>query len=103
MYRCLTSPQARCLRGGKDLHPREYLTTLTTRRGQAIPMVDTDRLGRLLAEGCTLVVDSLNHLDPILDVTCRALQWWSGELVQVNAYLTTGNTQGFDCTSTTMA
>jgi hypothetical protein len=30
-----------------------------------------------------------------MEVACRALQWWSRELVQVNTYLTTGNTAGF--------
>lgn len=93
--RALGRPQVRCLQQGAELHPSAYLTTTTTRRGQAISMVDLERLGELLRDGCTLVVDAVNTLDPVLEVACRALQWWSGELVQVNAYLTTGQAAGF--------
>jgi Cupin superfamily protein len=32
--------------------------------------------------------------DPTLEVACRALQWWSGEVVHANAYLTTHATFG---------
>jgi hypothetical protein len=31
-----------------------------------------------------------------MEVACRALQWWTRELVQVNVYLTTGAAAGFD-------
>ncbi|MGW4369288.1 JmjC domain-containing protein [Nocardia takedensis] len=30
-----------------------------------------------------------------MEIACRALQWWSRELVQVNTYLTTGDAAGF--------
>lgn len=96
MRRSLSPPQFRCLQGGQDLHPREYMTAMHTRRGQAIPMVDMDRFGRLVAEGVTTVLDSTNTFDPTLEIACRALQWWSGELVKVNTYLTTKDTAGFD-------
>jgi JmjC domain len=95
MRRSLAPPQIRCLQNGSDLHPREYITTATTRRGQAIPMVDTRRLGRLLRNGCTLVLDAADTFDPTMEVACRALQWWARELVQVNVYLTTGEAAGF--------
>ncbi|MGH3830643.1 MAG: JmjC domain-containing protein [Pseudonocardiaceae bacterium] len=95
MWRSLSPPQVRCVRNGTDLHPRDYIAETTSRRGQAIPMVDMHRLGYLLESGCTLVVDAINRWDATMDVACRALQWWARERVQVNTYLTTQDTSGF--------
>nr|WP_322767250.1 cupin domain-containing protein [Frankia sp. Cr1] len=58
-------------------------------------MVNMERLGNLIRSGCTLVLDALNQFDPTMEIACRALQWWSHEAVQVNAYLTTQETVGF--------
>ncbi|WIX76037.1 cupin domain-containing protein [Amycolatopsis carbonis] len=96
MRRSLSPPQFRCLQAGHELHPREYIATTRTRRGQAIPMVDMDRLGRLIESGATVVLDTTDTFDPTMEVACRALQWWAGELVQVNTYLTTKDAAGFD-------
>lgn len=60
-----------------------------------IPMIDMRRLAQHLKSGCTLVLDAVNHLDPTLEVACRAFQWWSRVPVQVNVYLTTGDASGF--------
>lgn len=60
-----------------------------------MPLVDMQALGQLLRHGCTIVLDAMNVFDPIMEVACRALQWWSHELVQVNCYLTTGSAAGF--------
>lgn len=95
MRRSLASPQLRCFRNGTELHPNDYLTVVTTRREQNFQMADMRRLGRLLQSGCTLVLDMVGAFEPSMEVTCRALQWWSRELVQVNAYLTTQDTSGF--------
>lgn len=54
-----------------------------------------DRIAALAAAGFTLVLDGLDTYDPTMEVACRALQWWSRELVSVNAYLTTGRADGF--------
>lgn len=95
MRRSLTEARIRCLQNGADVHPQAYITTQAIRRAGAIPMVEMERLGQLLREGCTLVLDGVNVYDPTLEVACRALQWWSHELVQVNIYLTTGDAAGF--------
>src|SRR5262245_16674358 len=94
MRRSLAPHRLQILVGGEFLHPHHYLTTATARRGHT-PMADMRRLGELLRSGCTLVVDELNTYDPTMEVACRALQWWSHELVQVNTYLTTGDAAGF--------
>ncbi|GCD99895.1 JmjC domain-containing protein [Embleya hyalina] len=95
MRRSLSNPQVRLFREGNELHPREYLSPVTTRRGQNISMVNMRRLGNLLDSGATLVLDGGNAFDATLEVACRAMQWWAHERVQVNIYTTTGDTAGF--------
>lgn len=58
-------------------------------------MLDPAAVTDLLDAGVTLVLDGLETFDPILEVATRALRWWSGELVQTNAYLTTRSAGGF--------
>lgn len=94
MRRSLAPHRLQCLVDGEFLHPQRYLTTSTARRGQ-VSMANMLRIGQLLKSGCTLVVDEINTYDPAMEVACRALQWWAHELVQVNAYLTTGEAAGF--------
>ncbi len=96
MRRSLTTYGLRCLVDGVDLNPRDYLGLSPARRGQSVPMADMQRIGRLLQSGCTLILDMAHLYDSILEVACRALQWWTHELVQVNLYLTTGQAAGFD-------
>jgi hypothetical protein len=91
-----TPPQLRCFRDGAELHPNAYQGTVRTRRGAVRAATDMERLGELLRSGCTLVLDAVDSVDPTMEVACRALQWWARELVQVNAYLTTQGTAGFD-------
>lgn len=96
MRRSLAPPQFRCFQNGQEVHPDAFSAMTTTRRGQPIPMVDMDGLGQLIQEGVTAVLDSTDAFDPTLEVACRALQWWTGELVKVNSYLTTRDASGFD-------
>lgn len=95
MRRGLNTPQFRVFQDGSELHPNRYFHDAVTRRGQAIRMADMRRLRDLMRAGCTLVLDEVDFFDPTLEATCRALQWWSRELVQVNAYLTTQEASGF--------
>ncbi|MEU2855120.1 cupin domain-containing protein [Streptomyces syringium] len=95
MRRSVTTPQFRIFQSGAELHPGRYIRPSVTRRGQAIPMADMRRVGELMREGCTMVLDEVDFFDPTMEITCRALQWWARELVQVNAYLTTQDASGF--------
>ncbi|MBP0455892.1 JmjC domain-containing protein [Streptomyces montanisoli] len=95
MRRSLNRPQFRCFQEGEEVHPAVYCTDNVSPRGQSIPMVDMRSLGRLLEKGATLILDQLNVFDATMEVACRALQWWSHERVQVNAYLTTNDAEGF--------
>ncbi|OLT11063.1 cupin [Pseudonocardia sp. CNS-139] len=93
--RSLHYPQLRCLQGGGDLHPRDYLSVTTSSRGHRISMADMPNIGRLLRTGCTLVLDDLGPLDATMEVACRALSWWAGEIARVNVYLTTQDAGGW--------
>ncbi|OHV48023.1 cupin [Pseudofrankia sp. BMG5.36] len=93
--RRLEPPQLRLFQDGRELHPNAFLRPQVNRRGQTLRMVDTPALENLLDTGVTLVLDAAEIFDPALEVATRALRWWSHEVVQVNAYLTTRSTGGF--------
>jgi len=58
-------------------------------------MVDAAAVENLLDAGVTVVLDAVEIFDAALEIATRALRWWSHEVVQVNAYLTTRSTGGF--------
>ncbi|MER5869333.1 cupin domain-containing protein [Streptomyces sp. NPDC002044] len=93
--RHLANPQLRCYAGGDEVHPSLFLSTNVNRRRQAVSQADMAALGRILAGGGTVVLDHVDFFDPTLEVACRALGWWSGELTSANAYLAVGDTDGF--------
>ncbi|MFJ9609283.1 JmjC domain-containing protein [Kitasatospora sp. NPDC101176] len=95
MRRSLNRPQFRAFQKGEEVHPAVYFTDTVSPRGQSVPMANMHRLGDLLRDGATLIMDQVNVFDPTMEVTCRALQWWARERVQVNAYLTTNSAAGF--------
>lgn len=93
--RHLSNPQLRCYSEGQEIHPSGYLSTALNRRRQAVQQADMAALGAILNNDGTIVLDSVDAFDPTLEVACRALGWWSGELVSVNCYLAVGDTPGF--------
>lgn len=95
MRRHLENPQIRMYSEGQVLHPAGFLTNFVSRRRQASRRADMAAVGRILNEGGTLILDTINMFDPTLEVVCRALGWWTGETVSVNAYLAVGDTAGF--------
>lgn len=95
MRRGLDAPQLRVFQDGAEIHPARFLDDSVNRRGQGVRIANMGRLARLLDSGCTVVLDQVDFFDPTMETACRALQWWSHEVVQVNTYLTTQATQGF--------
>ncbi|MEU6254325.1 cupin domain-containing protein [Streptomyces sp. NPDC047043] len=93
--RHLANPQLRCYAEGDEVHPSTFLSTAVNRRRQAVQQADMAALGRILNGGGTVVLDHVDFFDPTLEVACRALGWWSGELASANAYLAVGDTDGF--------
>ncbi|MBC9724009.1 JmjC domain-containing protein [Streptomyces sp. TRM68367] len=95
-HRQLANPQLRCYAEGDEVHPSLFLSTNVNRRRQAVSQADMAALGRILNGGGTVVLDHVDSFDPTLEVACRALGWWSGELTSANAYLAAGDTDGFN-------
>jgi len=95
-HRQLANPQLRCYAEGDEVHPSLFLSTNVNRRRQAVSQADMAALGRILNGGGTVVLDHVDSFDPTLEVACRALGWWSGELTSANAYLAVGDTDGFN-------
>ncbi|MFE7269417.1 JmjC domain-containing protein [Streptomyces sp. NPDC057623] len=95
-HRHLANPQLRCYAEGDEVHPSLFLSTNVNRRRQAVSQADMAALGRILNGGGTVVLDHVDFFDPTLEVACRALGWWSGELTSANAYLAVGDTDGFN-------
>lgn len=93
--RHLSNPQLRCYADGDEVHPSTFLSTAVNRRRQAVNQADMAALGRVLNGGGTVVLDHVDFFDPTLEIACRALGWWSGELASANAYLAVGDTDGF--------
>lgn len=93
--RHLANPQLRCYAAGDEIHPTAFLSTNVNRRRQAVSQADMAALGRILNNGGTVVLDHADFFDSTLEVACRALGWWSGELASANAYLAVGETDGF--------
>ncbi|MBT2363892.1 cupin [Streptomyces sp. ISL-10] len=93
--RHLANPQLRCYAEGEEVHPSTFLSTNVNRRRQAVSQADMAALGRILNDGGTVVLDHVDFFDATLEVACRALGWWSGELTSANAYLAVGDTDGF--------
>jgi Cupin superfamily protein len=89
----LDSQRLRFLKNGVELHPNEYLSR--TDEGGQTRFLDLERVSEHLDAGCTIVLDRLETMDPGLEEACRSLQWCLGAQVEVNAYLTTGQTFGF--------
>jgi hypothetical protein len=94
--RHLANPQLRMYAEGEELHPSRYLTEVVNRRRQAVKQADMAAVGVALNNGGTLVLDSVDTFDRTIQAACRALGWWSGELVSANMYLAVGDTAGFD-------
>jgi hypothetical protein len=95
MRRHLSNPQFRMYANGEELHPSAYLNEVVNRRRQAVRQADMAAVGRHLNGGASIVLDSVDTFDPTIQVACRALGWWSGELASANLYLAVGDTPGF--------
>jgi len=93
--RFVEPPRLRFFQDGRELHPAEYLRVHGNRHRQSIRTLDPAATTELLDQGATLVLDGLETFDPVIEVATRALRWWSRELVQTNAYLTTRSAGGF--------
>ncbi|WP_299444685.1 cupin domain-containing protein [uncultured Phycicoccus sp.] len=93
--RALRTPFLRMARNGSTLDPREF--TLGGGVGAAIgDQVSEDKVLRLFADGATIVLQGLHRTWAPVSDTARDLAADLGHPVQVNAYVTPPQNQGFD-------
>jgi len=81
-------PLVRLVRGGSPVPVGEYSATLRLGGVLVDDMVDVARVMRLVAEGATVVLQSLQHSWPPIARFCNELQCEVGHVVQANCYLT---------------
>ena len=85
----LRAPQVRVVRADQEVDPSEY--------GWAGPgLVDPMRIGRLFAEGATVIFNALHDRHEPLRRVCAALTRQAGARTQTNIYLTPPQSQGFN-------
>ncbi len=81
-------PEFRLVRDGSTL-PSDQITTTLRLGGRTVEDVaDPGRVGEALADGATLVLQSLQRTWPPLTRFCRSLERATSHPVQANAYLT---------------
>jgi hypothetical protein len=81
--------------GGRSINPKLYLDHDSSPRRAENPVVDLDRLARILDAGSTLVIDSIDEAVPHIGDSAQALSAVVGEWVQAHLYATKGDTPAF--------
>ncbi len=81
-------PMVRLVRGGAPVPFGEYTTSLRLGGLLVDDVVDVSRVMRLIADGATVVLQSLQHSWPPIGRFCAALQAEVAHPVQANCYLT---------------
>ncbi|MGH3620275.1 MAG: cupin domain-containing protein [Sciscionella sp.] len=92
----LETPRLRLARDGDRLPVESYSTTVTPRRGPAYARLDPVKLASTIADGSTLVIDSIDELHGPIDELAGDLERVLRERVQVNCYASFTRTHGFD-------
>ena len=87
-------PEIRLVREGERVDPRAYTTTLRLGGRQVSDVVDPAKVTDLLAEGATLVVQSLHRTWPSVGRFAADLEAEASHPVQANAYLTPAGAAG---------
>lgn len=81
-------PMVRLVRGGSPVSPAEYSASLRLGGVLVDDVVDVSRVMKLVAQGATIVLQSLQHSWPPITRFCNELQREIGHAVQANCYLT---------------
>lgn len=81
-------PTVRVVRGGSPVPPGEYTASLRLGGVVVDDVVDIARVMQLVADGATIVLQSLQHSWPPISRFCNDLQRELGHVVQANCYLT---------------
>lgn len=86
----------RMVRAGKTLPATSYTQAPPNRSRGTERLIDAPSVFGAYADGATIVLESLHRYWPPLTTFCRELELALGHRLQVNAYVTPPNSQGFD-------
>ena len=87
-------PEVRLVRDGERVDPRAYCTTLRLGGRQVSDVVDPAKVAELLADGATLVLQSLHRTRSSVGRFAADLEAEASHPVQANAYLTPAGAAG---------
>jgi len=91
----LEPPRLRLSMDGEMLPVHRYTLPVTTRRSVTWNRVQPAELHARLAEGASLVLDSVEKIHPAIGASAEALERFLGTRVQVNAYASWTEREGF--------
>ncbi|MGW1175329.1 cupin domain-containing protein [Kitasatospora sp. NPDC002543] len=91
----LEPPRLRLSLDGEMLPLHRYALPVTTRRSVTWYRVQPAELHARLAEGASLVLDSIEKIHPPIGAAAEGLERFLGTLVQVNAYASWTEKEGF--------
>ncbi len=91
----LEEPRLRLAKDGAGVRPEEYTTLVTPRRGAPYRRIDQAALAGCIADGATMVIDSIDELHGPIDELAGKIEAALRERVQVNCYLSYRRTHGF--------
>ncbi|MEX2985602.1 cupin domain-containing protein [Streptomyces sp. C36] len=91
----LSPPRLRLARGGEHIDVSKYATTITNRRGSTWHRLQPTAVHNQLADGASLVLDSIEEMHPPIAAAAEALERFVCTPVQVNAYASWTAEEGF--------
>lgn len=91
----LEPPRLRLSLDGEALPLHRYTLPVTTRRAVTWHRVQPAELHARLAEGASLVLDSIEKIHPPIGAAAEGLERFVGTVVQVNAYVSWTEKEGF--------
>jgi hypothetical protein len=91
----LEPPRLRLSMDGEMLPVHRYTLPITTRRSVTWNRIQPADLHARLAEGASLVLDSIEKIRPAIGSSAEALERFLGTRVQVNAYASWTEREGF--------
>lgn len=93
--RGLRTPYFRLVQDGNSPDPRGYTRAAAVGDRRLTDLADSPRVAAQYATGATIVLNALHRTHPPLAAFCAALATELGHQVQVNAYVTPPDAQGF--------
>lgn len=78
-----------------EAYAEQSKTERNDRKAPAYELIDPDRVSTLFSSGCSLVLDGVGKMSPMLANLCRGLEAFFGHRVNANVYLTPPGNQGF--------